>query len=230
MKPLLFFILLLVSHAVLAQADNELWTRLQVNKTISKHLLFAFDYQHRRSNGTGEGKALCSEQLLNSYRLWLHYKPDSSTTIIVSPVAYFQNHSFSINAETATKVDDVRSMAGIAKNWRIGNAATTHRVLYEITVTGANVSAPSVRHRYRLQNSFVLPLVKKGTGTVTSYQVSNEVLFRTLNGSSGFDQNRLYNGIRLKNKHHELNAGYQLSIQKGLQVRNQFLIYLTINI
>jgi hypothetical protein len=231
MRTFLFIVILFIAETVVAQSETELWTRLQVNKKISQKTTLSFDYQHRRSrSGAEKHNLIFSEQMLNSYRLWVNYEIDSSIILVFSPIAYFQNHSLAADVPTTTIKDDVRSMAGILKIIMAGRTATSHRVLYELSLDGVNTSSELIRHRYRMQNSMVLPIKTRGNGTTISYQIFNEVFFRTILGETGFDHNRFYNGIRLKRKHGELNAGYQLNLPKSLPNRHQLLIYLTLNI
>ena len=225
-KAVLLIILLSCFNTIRAQTGNEFWTRLQVNKKLNEQFTIAMDLQHRRHNHPSKSGNPFEEPLLNSIRLWLYYKPSTPLQIIFSPLAYFE-HFDSLSSK------EIRTTAGGAMMGNWGKLEINNRLLYELSFFRQEEHDRFIRHRLRLQGNFNFPIFKISSKTALSYNLSNEIFFRIRESTPGFNHDRLYNGIKIKTGHLELNTGYQLSISlPGNQAvtKNQFIVNMGVNI
>lgn len=226
---------MLISGADLfAQTSNELWTKINVTKTINQHLSLGMDLQHRRQNGMGkETKNPLEYQLLNGARLWIYYKLNNDWKLTVSPIALFENHTF-INTSPGKKQSyELRAMMGTFKDYPFGNLKNSNRLLYELSSIQFNTANKYLRHRYRLQTGFLFLIKKPGKKTSLNYYLVNELIYKTQKGLAAFDQNRFYNGIKWTGSYYDANIGYQLTYQKmepGYSGKNQLLVTLNLNL
>jgi hypothetical protein len=209
-----FAILFFCSIQLNAQTRDELWTKINVTKSLNEKWVVGFDIQHRRqANYQIKEKNLFHYDLNNSIRGWVYYKIKNDWMLLLSPIAYFTNNDVK-NTEGELKFShELRSNLGISKNIMIVKIINKNRFLYEIRDIQFDSPEKTIQHRYRFQNYFIVPILKINTQNTINYTVFNELFFRTQNEISRFDQNRLYNAIQLKEKHWDVNLGHQYTYQ-----------------
>lgn len=226
MKGVLTIFILFLLNSVQAQSINEFWSKLNITKRITGHTDIGMDLQHRRQNGMEGDYNLLRYGMANSVRLWIYHTISNDYTIVLSPVALFQNRVVKNSSDGVRKSNEVRTMAGLIKGFTVGKSAGKSRVLYELTFINVERSKIT-RHRYRLQNSFLLPLIKLNSHAVLNFSLANEILIKTVGSETGFDQNRFYNSIQWKSKQQDINIGYQWTLQHEsgtTQYKNQLVI------
>jgi hypothetical protein len=229
-----FAILFFCSIQLNAQTRDELWTKINVTKSLNEKWLVGFDIQHRRqANYQIKEKNLFHYDLNNSIRSWVYYKIKNDWMFILSPIAYFTNNDVK-NAEGELKFShELRSNLGISKNIMIVKIINKNRFLYEIRDIQFDSPENTIQHRYRFQNNFIIPLLIFKEHSTINYSVFNEIFFRTQKGISRFDQNRIYNAFQLKEKIWAINLGYQYTYQNissGNTNKNQLMFSININL
>lgn len=227
MKTLLTLILLLSLNSVQAQQVYEWWSKFNFTQSLTDKVAFSLDLQHRRQNGSNTDYNLLRYTMTNSARLWLFYSANNNWSIILSPIALFENRNFNHSTQKLQHSSELRTMTGLAKAVAIDKATVNNRLLYELSFIQTAPSNNITRHRYRLQNSLLIPLKNRNNGSALNYNLANEVFIKTIQRKSSFDQNRIYQAIQWKDNFTAINVGYQLTIQQELSSlvhKNQFVI------
>jgi hypothetical protein len=225
-KGVLTIFILFLLNSVQAQHTNEFWSKLNTIKRITGKTDIGMDLQHRRQNGVEGDYNLLRYGMTNSVRLWIYHKISNDYTIVLSPVTLFQNRAIKNSSDEIQKSNEVRTMAGLIKGFTIGKSAGKSRVLYELTFIDVEHSKIT-RHRYRLQNSLLLPLIKLNSHAVLNYSVANEILIKTVGSETRFDQNRFYNAIQWKGKQQDISIGHQWTLQSEsgtIHNKNQLVV------
>ena len=232
MKKYIIIVALLSSGVVHAQNRNELWTKINITKSINEHVRIGTDIQYRRQNGF-EDHNMFRFSMTKSVRLWTFYRLHQSWTIILSPIAYFSNRVVNGDTKETQGATEIRAMIGASQDVTLGKLVSKNRFLYEVSSIKANKPGRSIRQRYRLQNSFIFPLIEMTDDAKVNYGITNELLFRSMSGSAAFDQNRLYSGFQWKASQMDINIGYQYTSQKeegGYLNKDQLLLVINLNL
>ena len=227
----LFFFFLNTSSN--AQARKELWTKINITKNLCKQFDVGLDMQHRRQNGFENDKNMFHYSMTSSIRLWTYYKLKHNWTIIFSPLAYFDIRTIKNSSEEIQHSKEIRTMLGPSKTILVHKFSNKNRLLYELSFIKPRTGPSAIRQRYRLQNGLNFPLYTFKHNTCLNYNISNEILIKTITRSTTFDRDMLYNGIRLKLFKSEVDAGYQFTFQKDGNIylnKNQFLLILNLNL
>ncbi|HEY0676653.1 MAG TPA: DUF2490 domain-containing protein [Chitinophagaceae bacterium] len=221
-----------MTNSVSAQNRNELWARINITSNISPRLSIGLDVSHRR-NADMKNDALFHYGLSNIARLWGYYKPTDKWTLMLSPLAYFDNHSTETATGKIVHLNEVRIMAGVSRELAFEKIKNNNRFLYELSYGRYLGQYTSSRQRFRLQNNLIIPLWETDGDKGIQYQFYNEIFFKTQHEGYSFDQDRVYNGLRWKPDNYDLNAGYQLNLQKSGDswvYKNQFLVTMNVHL
>jgi hypothetical protein len=216
MKKIYLLLLLIAGNRAYGQRPGSVWTKINLTKNISHKIAIGIDLQHRRQTGFDhKAKSPLAYPLLNSARLWMYYHPAENWKLIVAPIGYFQN-TLLVSEEPHTKHShEIRLSAGVSRDYTYKRWVSTNRLLYEISALQLHGQGNSVRQRYRLQTGLIYLIRKFSTDNSLNYNISNEVMLKTVKGKTGFEQNRLYNGFKWKWKYYDAGLGYQYSFQSG---------------
>lgn len=183
----MFGMLFISSQTLFAQYQHNAWFRGTVNVSLSSKLTLDTELQHRRQRSPNTSNFL-GENLLHSYRNWLHYQHQPYLKFSLSPFAYFNHYKIlqSEDDRLGTPNHEVRFSAAfeiqlpLAQNFYIiDRSAVEYRVL-------SNASSDITRFRNRLG-------VKYDLNNRLHFTLSNEFILNT----SGvplthfFDQNRI---------------------------------------
>ncbi len=108
------FFLFLLPLLAMAQHHEQAWFRATALVPVSKKLSIDAEFQHRRQNNV-LNENLFEKKLLNSYRLWMHYKPDEKWVLSVSPLGHFTNYRIiqKKGDELAQPVKEIRFSAAM---------------------------------------------------------------------------------------------------------------------
>ena len=216
-----------------AQARNELWTKINITKSLCEQFDVGLDIQHRRQNGFENDKNMFHYGMTSSIRLWTYYKLKHNWAIIFSPLAYFDMRAIRNSSEEIQHSKEIRTMLGASKTILFHKFSNKNRLLYELSSIKPRTGQSAIRQCYRLQNRLNFPLYTFKNNTSLNYNISNEILIKTIHSSTAFDQEKLYNGIQLKLFKSDVNAGYQYTSQKDGNIhlnKNQFLLILNLNL
>lgn len=96
---ILIFINFLQSH-LFAQTVSHLnfWSRLSISQPISEKWKVEAEFQHRRQNDYAmQSVDFFQENLLNSFRTWVHYQHKDDIGFSFSPFAYYWHNSIIIS-------------------------------------------------------------------------------------------------------------------------------------
>lgn len=106
-KSAFFFLLIFGSFYTYSQegSHNNVWSRLSLLYPLSEKVKTEAEFQKRWQNDLtiDHSKNPFQEDLMNSVRLWAHYKLNSKFNLSVSPFAYFQHTSIITNANDKLK-------------------------------------------------------------------------------------------------------------------------------
>ena len=189
--------------------------------------------QHRRQNDFENDKNMFHYGMTNSIRLWTYYKLKHNLALILSPFAYFDNQAIIDSSEEIKHSIEIRTVLGASKTILFHKFSNKNRLLFELSSIKSQAVQSVIRQRYRLQNGFTFQLYMFKNNTSLNYNISNEILIKTIRSSTAFDQDRLYNGIQLKRFKSDVNAGYQYTSQKDANIhlnKNQFLLIFNLNL
>lgn len=183
----MFGMLFISSQTLFAQYQHNTWFRGTVNVPLSSKLTLDTELQHRRQSALNTSNFL-GENLMHSYRNWLHYQHQPFLRFSLSPFAYFNHYKIlqSEDDRLGTPNHEVRFSAAfeiqlpLARNFYIiDRSAVEYRIL-------SNASSDITRFRNRLG-------VKYDLNDQFHLTLSNEFILNT----SGvplthfFDQNRI---------------------------------------
>jgi Protein of unknown function (DUF2490) len=233
LKAYLFVILTVIKvNPILAQEQYEFWSKLDISKSVNDHWVLAMDAQYRRQSDYYAGdKNIFKYPLTTSVRAWVTYKLPKKWSLISSPIAHFKNETLKNSRGTLNTEYELRSMTGASKEYIMGKLNNTDRVLYELSFLNYNTPGYTLRHRYRLYNSFDYPILKINSTLALNYLLFNEVFFKTQKGVSSFDQNHLFNGFQWRHGTKDFDIGYQFTIQKnGSAYEHKNQLYIQLNI
>lgn len=225
--------MLLLCTAAAAQSSNELWTKLNMTKQAGEKWTVGIDVQYRRQNGLNGDKNMLSYPLASSVRLAAIYQLPHHWQLVTFPIAFFSNQVWNGTTNKLQTINDVRTAAGVAKAVTIGKLNNRNRLLYEFTSGRSTQPQRAIRHRYRLQTAFSFPLANLSSKLSLRYAFFDEVFVKTIKGTTTFDQNRLFNGLELKQAQSNMQVGYQWAAQKntgGFVNRNQCLLVFNVRL
>ncbi|MCB0515030.1 MAG: DUF2490 domain-containing protein [Chitinophagales bacterium] len=208
--PLIFC--LWFSDILTAQEHDNLWLRATVSAAISKNIKMDNELQHRRQNGWNNHNLL-DENLLYSYRNWLHYKHSEGLSFSLSPFAYFSNYKIvQTEADEGQKPKgEFRFSAAVEfQQSLVGKFHLFDRTALEYRIFPKNHKEVT-RFRNRLGAKYVL-------NEQLSFSASEEVLLNISGAdiSHFFDQNRL-----------TLSATYKLSAHFKIDLSYMYLTRLS---
>lgn len=105
---------LCIAHTALAQHHYNAWFRGTITLPLNEKINLDNELQHRRQNGF-ENSNLLDEDLMNNYRLWLHYQHSEDVKFSVSPFAYFSNYKIIQDAtdNEAKPINEIRFSAAL---------------------------------------------------------------------------------------------------------------------
>jgi Protein of unknown function (DUF2490) len=176
MKRLLL-IFLLAPLFSFAQTHTEFWSKLNTTLTVDKSLSIAVDVQYRRQADYKSGdKNIFHYPMATSIRAWLYYSLKNQWQIILSPIAYFKNDDILNSNVEIRQTKELRQMAGTSKSVEFNRIKNKNRFLIEVRFIDFDNNTSYTQFRYRLQNSFIIPLHKKEKATGINYHLSNEIL------------------------------------------------------
>lgn len=226
MRIIIFiFLLPLVAKS---QAHHEFWSKINITKRINNHWDVGLDLQFRQqSNFKTERKDIFQYPMTRSIRSWAYYHLKNKWTIVASPIAYFVSDEIKNNLGDLKKIEDLRFMVGIMKTIQFPILKFNNRFLVEYRIIEIDQPEHFYQWRYRLQNAFTIPLHAFKRKTELNYIIGNEFFLKSQSHQIFFDQERLLNLVQWKQKHFDIDLGYQWTIQKGnnsTQYRNQWLI------
>ena len=226
---LLFSFILISGHA---QTRNEFWCRLNITHPVDQKWSIGLDMHHRRqANYRDNDKNIFRYQLGNYMRLTVYYQLPKKWTIFVSPIGYFANEDILTKDGELKLTNELRTSLSVIKAFDIGPVKNRNRFQYDIRFPEFDKVNHYVQTRYRMHNSFTIPVVHFSEKTGLNYFISNEVFIKKQKSDVGFDQDRIYNALQLKISKSDILTGYQWVLQKGntsLFHRNQ--LYLTFNL
>jgi Protein of unknown function (DUF2490). len=169
-----------------AQQHYNSWFRLSVGRTIREHVDIDVELQHRRQNGFGNQYPL-SNDLLSSFRSWIHYRYSPSLTFSVSPFAYFAHNKIILHDsdETSETRCEIRLSAASDLHYKLRSKFyLLNRAAAEYRIRGNEPDILRLRNKTGIRWDFA----KK-----VKLQVFDE-LFVNASGvaaSHFFDQNRI---------------------------------------
>jgi Protein of unknown function (DUF2490) len=233
MKRLLF-IFLFVPFFSTAQNHTEFWSKINATATVNKTWSIGMDIQYRRQADYKSGdKNIFHYPMATSIRAWLYYSLKNQWQIILSPIAYFKNDDILNSNGEIRQTKELRQMAGTSKSVEFTRIKNKNRFLIEVRFIDFDNNNSYTQFRYRLQNSFIIPLHKKEKATGINYFFSNEILIKNQKQQTNFDQNRVYNALQWKLMHADIDLGYQWVVQRNTTTtfhRNQFYVMLNLSI
>ncbi|MBX7241113.1 MAG: DUF2490 domain-containing protein [Bacteroidia bacterium] len=236
MKWIGFIFLIIATVSVSAQNREEFWSKVNVVKPINPKWSIGMDIQYRTQSDLHQPGVpnLFQYPLTTSYRAWLYYKMPKDWTIVYSPVAFFSTSELSSRAYQFAKTTEVRTFFGGIKSFYFrGGLQNKNRIAYELRIIRKEDSDHFIQHRYRLQNSLMIPLNRRTNANQIGLYVMNEFFLRTQSKNTTLDQNRSYLSFSLRYHQAEIISGYQLIFQRGNNAdffRNIWLTTLNLNI
>ena len=227
MKKLLFLILFIPVIGY-SQHRYESWVRLNVNYWVKSNVSISLELQNRRQSNNNRN--ILEEDLLFMVRPWMHYKSKSKWMISFSPISYYRHTVLTGNNGLINEIPEIRSILGIQRNLHINKIVMRNRLWYELRLKGISTPVEQFQTRLRLQNGLILPICKITSDTHLNLNASNEVFVGQIRDDVGFDHNRLFSGVQFKNKHYEVNVGYQWSRHLNNITRHQAFLNLSFDL
>ncbi len=161
-------------------------------------------------------------------RPWLYWRTTKNWTLLWSPISY---HGFTTLKNSTGETDtytELRSTIGIQKNFLLKKITNRNRAWYEFRFIDVwRRDAYHFATRLRIQNTFIVPVLKLSSNNMLSYQLTNEFFWAVQSGYTGFDHNRLYNALQWRVGKQEISLGYQWSVHKSGNTfydRNQLFV------
>ncbi len=232
MKKITFFALVFFPLISYSQVRSEFWTKTYIENAISQHWSIGVDVVKKTQNDYYENDHnLFRKNLTTGGRLWAVYKTKNAWQFFVSPFGWFVTGNLKRSGYLSSS-NEFRVSAGSSKLIKILTVNNLNRVLVEFR--DINLCQPNHTYqvRYRLLNRFDLHLVPIGKKNKLDYVASNEFFYETQSGSSGIDQDQIFNGLELKHLHtSEIIAGYQYTSQNtfaGIIQHHQALIFFNV--
>lgn len=138
-----------IAQTVQAQHRYNAWFRSTLSIPVGDKIIADNEFQHRRQSGF-DNENLFDENLMFSYRHWVHYQHSENIRFSVSPFAYFkhyriiQNHS----DETAKPNSEVRfSMAMELQHQLLERIYLVNRTAVEYRVFNNQKDITRLRNR-----------------------------------------------------------------------------------
>lgn len=162
-KIALFFVFIFFSFYAQSQEDSHsnFWTRLSLIYSVSEKIKIESEFQKRLQNDltSTHSKDPFQEDLMNSIRLWAHYKYSTKFNFSVSPFAYFQHNSIinNLNDKLKPKSYEVRyTVASDFKQKIIGKSFLMNRLALEYRdfQNNNNVDIFRLRNKFSLRYEF----------------------------------------------------------------------------
>ena len=91
-KSVVTVVLLFLAGSLLAQEHYTAWFRGTVSVPLATKFKVDGEFQHRRQNGYAN-KDMLANDLMFSFRSWVHYIPNEHIKLSVSPFAIFNNYA-----------------------------------------------------------------------------------------------------------------------------------------
>lgn len=213
-KGLLILVLLLGVNSVFAQVQGNFWMRGTIGLPILENLVVDNEFQHRRQNGVANFNPF-ENDLMFTYRMWLHYDHDENVRFSISPFSYYSNNKIILEEE------DIHLPS--IKQFRFASSVLLQKEVinrFHLVARFAgeyHLSRKDVPNRMRVRARFG---AKYNMGGNMSVQLFDEVLFNVqgVPYSRFFDHNRL--GVNFE---YQFNNGLLLDI--GYVFINRLLLY-----
>lgn len=153
-KLLLFTVIwLCFAQNLQAQHHQNAWFRSTISVQIKPKIELEAEFQHRRQSGFESVNRL-GENLMFSYRSWIHYPLNKDVKVSLSPFAYFVNYKIieqPLDAVTESK-SEIRFSAAIALQHELfSNFFINHRSATEYRVFENSANITRLRNRLGLR-------------------------------------------------------------------------------
>jgi hypothetical protein len=223
---------LLLPLLIQAQTRKESWFRLNLTHRFNTNWSAGLDIQHRRQANykTGDGNIL--HYPLSSFaRAWIYYQLAKGWTLLLSPVGYFDNEDIlNVNGELK-QTNELRITPGVSNSLVTGPLKIRSRLLYDIRFADFDKPGHYMQSRLHWQESLLIPLCYTGKNSRLLWQVYDELFIKRQRTITGFEQNRIYNGLQWKVSTSTVDLGYQWVVQRGSSSNfKRSQVYLAFNI
>ena len=204
---------IIFTNVSVSQTRNELWGKYNISAKINVHFSAAVDINFRQqANYLTNDKTFYRLPLMRGSRLWLYYNLQKNYAVLgsflLAKTFMLQNEKAELLNATETQID-----LGLTKKIKLHNVENRNRLLLERREICPDNKSAIHQFRYRLQNSLEIPLKAFSASNKLNFILQNEVLFKTQQSSTGFDQNRT--ACILQWRYNRF--GYQVGFQKGFQ-------------
>lgn len=194
---------LFVSQQLTAQHYNNLWARTTFVYTPIPSMRLDAELQHRRQN-VWEKENIMGQNLLFSFRQWIHYQYNKDVRFSLSPFALFSNYKVTSPSEinTAPPLKEIRVAAATDVQHSL-----SHRFhLSDRTGLEYRMFQNGQKNIVRLR---IRPGLRYDLGHRTRLMVYDEILLNMNNSHHFFDQNRMGMSAEYSfSPHLRLEAGY----------------------
>lgn len=198
-----------------SQTRTESWLKLSVTHAVNKHWAAGIELQYRtQANYREDDKNIFHYPLGEVARLWLYNKLPQNLTLLFSPAGYFRNKEITAIKGDLRQSNEWRIAAGVQKTLNVKKNRNKNRLLLEERFINCNSPAHYTQTRLRLQNSFTFPVISFKKEKTISIFAYNEVMFKKDKHHTGFDQDRIFTAVQWAQHTIEIDAGYQLILQK----------------
>lgn len=203
--------------ALMGQERHEFWSKLYLQKNITKNWSIATDLQYRTQGNYREKSTSCFDHYkMQSGRLWIQYSYKNSAELLISPIAYFRTSDLQANTDEWGKTNEIRLSIGIQKTQNFKNFSLKGRFLTE--KRHFILPVRSQQYRCRLQMQVKIPVIKKKQ-TEVGVVITEEYFYKLF---EKMDNNRMFSGLSLKLKQQELQSGFQWqqqgSFKSGIKI------------
>ena len=144
---------LFISQALHAECLNNFWFRATLSKPLNSKVVADVEFQHRRQAGFSSND-MFDNNLMFTYRSWIHYQHNSSLKFSVSPFAYFSSYKIirKLDDESATPKSEIRFSAAVEKQLPVFEKCYfINRVAIEYRVFENANNVTRARNRFGLQ-------------------------------------------------------------------------------
>lgn len=185
---------LFIAQSLFAQQHHNIWLRSTLSLPVNNKIKFDSEFQHRRQEGF-DNHNVFDENLMFSFRNWIHFQYHEDIKFSVSPFAYFSNYKIIQTAsdETAQPNGEIRFSIAMdvqkeifKKLFGVFRAAPEYRML-------SNPSIDVIRWRNRFGLGYDLSKKLK-------VGIYDEHLFNVAGVTKAhfFDQNRVGLNVEFK--------------------------------
>lgn len=215
-----------------AQTRKESWFRLNLTHRFNTNWSAGLDIQHRRQANYKKGDGNILHYPLSSFaRAWIYYQLPKGWTLLLSPIGYFDNEDI-LNANGQLKqTNELRITPGVSNSLIWGSFKIRSRLLYDVRFADFDRPGHYMQSRLHWQESLLVPLCYTGKKSQLFYQLYNELFIKKQRSVTGFEQNRIYNGLQWKVSASAIDLGYQWVVQRGSSSNfKRSQVYLAFNI